>query len=58
MTDEDADPVFERGDVVDGDDPFKHGEAARRPFVEATPVDRHRDQSRATDRPVIARQIS
>lgn len=29
MTDEDADPVFERGDVVYGDDPFKDGEKAR-----------------------------
>lgn len=29
MTDEDAGPVFERGDVVDGDDPFKDGQTAR-----------------------------
>ena len=29
MTDEDAGPVFERGDVVYGDDPFKDGQTAR-----------------------------
>lgn len=29
MTDEDALPIFERGDVVYGDDPFKRQEAAR-----------------------------
>lgn len=29
MTDETATPVFERGDVVYGDDPFKGDEAAR-----------------------------
>ena len=51
MTDEDADPVFERGDVVDGDDPFTDGDAARRPFVETTPVGKHRDRSRTPDRP-------
>nr|WP_165396994.1 hypothetical protein [Natrinema hispanicum] len=29
MTDEEAAPVFERGDVVYGDDPFKGDEDAR-----------------------------
>ena len=29
MTDEEAAPIFERGDVVYGDDPFKGDEAAR-----------------------------
>jgi len=32
VTDEDATPVFERGDVVFGDDPFK-GEEAARPWL-------------------------
>jgi hypothetical protein len=54
VTDEDAGPVFERGDVVYGDDPFTDGNTARRAFVETTPGDRHRDQRRATGQPVIA----
>ena len=32
MTDEEPSPVFERGDVVYGDDPFK-GEGAARPWL-------------------------
>ncbi len=32
MTDDDSDPVFERGDVVYGDDPFK-GAGAARPWL-------------------------
>ena len=50
MTDENADPVFEWGDVVDGGDLITDRDAAQRAFVETTPAHMHRDHRRATVR--------